>query len=188
MKKASRKPEARPPLTVSLSDLVSGGSDNTFRTLVHGLLALGARLESVRSGFGTLIGLSGIQYTILISIGHLEIDSNVSVTRVARHLSLSGAFVTVETGKLIKLGLLTKQTDPKDRRRVCLRLTSKGLDLLASLAPAQRKVNDVLFEPIEAEQFPALRNLVDRLVKSGDQAVALLEYLTRRENEIRSER
>jgi hypothetical protein len=45
-----------------------------------------------------------------------------------------------------------------------------------------------LFEPIEAEQFPALRNLVDRLVKSGDQAVALLEYLTRRENEIRSER
>src|SRR5580704_9917311 len=105
MKQASRKPEARPPLTVSLSDLVPGGSDNTFRTLVHGLLALGARLESVRSGFGTLIGLSGIQYTILISIGHLEIDSNVSVTRVARHLSLSGAFVTVETGKLIKARL-----------------------------------------------------------------------------------
>src|SRR5580704_14975771 len=167
MKKSLRKP----PLTVSLPNLIDNGSDDDFRKLVHGLLALGARLESVRSGFGTLIGLSGIQYTILISVGHLEIESNASVTRVARHLSLSGAFVTVETGKLIKLGLLTKQTDPKDRRRVCLRMTSKGLDLLASLAPAQRKVNDVLFEPIEAEQFPALRNLVDRLMKSGDQAV-----------------
>src|SRR5215469_16582809 len=110
MKKASRKLEARPPLTVSLSDLVSAGSDNEFRSLVHGLLAMGARLEAVRSGFGALIGLSGIQYTILISVGHLEIDSNVSVTRIARHLRLSGAFVTVETGKLIKLGLLTKQT------------------------------------------------------------------------------
>jgi hypothetical protein len=64
----------------------------------------------------------------------------------------------------------------------------KGLDLLASLAPSQRKVNDVLFGPVRAQQFPALRNLVDRLVKSGDQAVALLDYLSRRENEIRAKR
>jgi DNA-binding MarR family transcriptional regulator len=179
MKKVSRRQEARPPLTVSLADLIAGGSDNAFRTLVHGLLAFGARLEAVRSGFGALIGLSGIQYTILISIRHLEIDSDVSVTRIARHLHLSGAFVTVETGKLIKLGLLTKQTDPKDRRRVCLRVTRKGFDLLDSLAPTQRRVNDVLFEPVDSEQFPALRSLVDRMVKSGDRAVALLDYLTR---------
>ena len=119
MKKSLRKP----PLTVSLPNLIDNGSDDDFRRLVHGLLSLGARLEAVRSGFGALIGLSGIQYTILISIAHLEPAGDVSVGKIASHLHLSGAFVTVETGKLIKLGLLTKKVDPKDRRRVCLSVT-----------------------------------------------------------------
>ena len=177
MKKGPRKP----PLTVSLPNLIDNGSDNDFRTLVHGLLALGARLEAVRSGFGALIGLSGIQYTILISIAHLEPAGDVSVGKIAGHLHLSGAFVTVETGKLIKLGLLTKDVDPKDRRRVCLRVTPKGFDLLDSLAPTQRQVNDMLFGPLAKEQFAGWGGAVNELVKTGDQAISLLEYLTRHE-------
>jgi plasmid stabilization system protein ParE len=76
----------------------------------------------------------------------LEIDRNVSVTRVARHLGLSGAFVTVETGKLIKLALLTKQPDPKDRRPVCLRLT-RSIERLAGTprVPVKDFENYLLF-------------------------------------------
>ena len=178
MKRRNGKSESRAPLTISLRSLLTGGSDNEFRALVHGLLALGARLEAARSGFGALIGLTGIQYTVLVSVSHLESEGDVSVRRVANHLHLSGAFVTVETGKLIKQGLLTKHIDPQDRRRVCLRMTRKGADLLASLAPKQRQINDVLFEPVSAEEFAGLRSLVDRMVTNGDRAIALLKYLS----------
>jgi DNA-binding MarR family transcriptional regulator len=96
---------------------------------------------------------------------------------IAAHLHLSGAFVTIETGKLLKLGLLTKRQDAKDRRRVCLAITKKGVELLRLLAPIQAQVNDVLFEFLDAEQFRHFRNLVDRMTDCGDRAVALLDHL-----------
>ena len=169
--------QTKPPLTVSRPELLIDGSDRDFRALVHGMLAFAARLEAVRTGFAGIIGLTGIQYTILISVSHLERVGDVSVSMIAAHLHLSGAFVTIETGKLLKLGLLTKRPDQHDRRRVCLGITRKGAGLLRRLAPVQARVNDVLFEFLDAAQFRHFRGLVDRMTECGDRAVALLEYL-----------
>jgi hypothetical protein len=96
-----------------------------------------------------------------------------------RRAPRSRAFVTIETGKLLKRGLLTKLPDPKDRRRVCLSITKKGADLLHRLAPTQAQVNDVLFEFLDAAQFRQFRGLVDPMTECGDRSVALLEYLSR---------
>ncbi len=98
-------------LTVSRPELLTNGSDRQFRSFVHGMLAFAARLEGVRSRFAAQLGLTGIQYTILISIRHLQGDGEVTVGAVADHLHLSGAFVTIETGKLLRMGLITKIQD-----------------------------------------------------------------------------
>jgi DNA-binding MarR family transcriptional regulator len=168
-----------PPLTISRPELQVDGSDLEFRAFVHGMLAFSARLEAVRSGFAGLIGLTGIQYTILISVSHLLHEGEVSVSMIAEHLHVSGAFVTIETGKLLKLGLLSKRPDPQDRRRVCLGITKKGRDLLQRLAPTQVQVNDVLFDFMDAGEFRQLRAMVDRMTECGDRAVDLLDYLGR---------
>jgi len=166
------------PLTVSRPELLANGSDGDFRAFVHGMLAFAARLEAVRDGFASLFGLTGIQYTILISISHLQSEGEVTVGAVADHLHLSGAFVTTETGKLLRNGLIAKVQDLKDRRRVCLSVTPKARDLLAELAPVQVPVNDVLFEFLTAEQFQAIGPLLDRIVSCGDRAISLLEFLS----------
>jgi DNA-binding MarR family transcriptional regulator len=165
------------PLTVSRPELLVNGSDSHFRAFVHGMLAFAARLEAVRDGFAALFDLTGIQYTILISISHLQSEGEVTVGAVADHLHLSGAFVTTETGKLLRSGLITKVQDITDRRRVCLRVTRKGVELLCNLAPKQVQVNDVLFESLSAKQFQGLGVTFDHLVASGDRAIALLDYL-----------
>ncbi len=164
-------------LTVSRPELLTNGSDRQFRSFVHGMLAFAARLEGVRSRFAAQLGLTGIQYTILISIRHLQGDGEVTVGAVADHLHLSGAFVTIETGKLLRMGLITKIQDLRDRRRVCLRVTERGRQLLARLAPVQAPVNDVLFDFLSAEQFRGIAAVIDRVVACGDRAVALLDYL-----------
>jgi len=166
-------------MTISRPELQVDGSDQEFRAFVHALLAFAARLEAVRSGFAALLGLTGIQYTVLIAVNHLEHRGEVSVGMIAGHLHVSGAFVTSETGKLLRLGFLTKRVDSKDRRRVCLSVTRKGRDLLKTLAPTQVKVNDVLFEFLDASQFRQFRGMVDRMTACGDRAVALLGYLAR---------
>jgi len=166
-------------LTVSRPELLAAGSDAQFRAFVHGMLAFAARLEGVRDGFAALLGLTGIQYTILISISHLQSDGEVTVGAVAEHLHLSGAFVTTETGKLLRLGLITKVQDLKDRRRVCLGVTSQGRELLANLLPVQVQVNDVLFEFLTAEQFHAMGPMLERIVACGDRAISLLNFLSK---------
>jgi DNA-binding MarR family transcriptional regulator len=171
---------APPPLTVSRAELLVNGSDSEFRALVHAMLAFSARLQGVREGFAALVGLTGIQYTILISIRHLQNETEVTVGSVADHLHLSGAFITIETGKLVRSGLISKVQDLRDRRRVCLRITRRGRELLSRLSPVQAPVNNVLFEFLSAEQFRAVAAVMGRVVECGDRALALLEYLASR--------
>lgn len=148
-----------------------------FRRLVHGLFAFLARHEAIREGHGAYIGLAGVEFTVLIAINHLSDRGDVSVRTVAEHLHLSGAFVTTVTNKLLRRGLISKEADPSDRRRVCLRVTVAGRALLEKLAPRQRQLNDVQFGCLSARDFRTLLTLVDRLVESSDRAFALQRYL-----------
>lgn len=153
------------------------GSDRAFRALVHGLFGFLARHEAVRAGHGARIGLVGIEYTVLISIGHLSVhEGDVSVNRIAEHLYLSGAFVTTITNKLLQRGLIHKTPDPRDRRRVRLEISEKGWARLAELAPVQRQVNDVQFDCLSAAEFKQLLSLVDRLIDSSNRALSLQAY------------
>jgi len=164
-------------LTVSSPVLLAEGSDREFRRLVHNLFGFFARHEAIREGHGEFIGLAGIEYTVMISIAHLSLDSDVSVRDVADHLHLSGAFATTVTNRLLTKGLVAKRTDPADRRRLCLTVTREGRDLLATLAPAQRQVNDVQFEGITTEEFRTLSGLIERLIDSSGRALSLQRYL-----------
>jgi len=99
------------------------------------------------------------------------------VGEVAARLHRSGAFITIEANKLVAQGILDKASDPADGRRVLLKNTSRSFQLLERLAPYQRRVNDLLFEFLDAKRFRELRALAAQLVGSGDRAVAMLELL-----------
>lgn len=168
-----------PSLTTSRTALLVGGADREFRQLVHTLLAFLARHETIREGHAAAIGLSGIEYSVLISAKSLA-GGQVSVRELAAHLHLSGAFVTTVSNKLQEMGLLDKLTDPEDRRRLRLVVTEQGDALLERLAPIQRQVNDVQFECLDAGDFTRLLGSVEKLVASSDSAIALQKYLAPR--------
>jgi DNA-binding MarR family transcriptional regulator len=172
------RPAARSvPLTVNRPELLVDGSDDEFRALVHDALAFSARLEAIRAGYGQIVGVTGPQYSILISVAHLSSRGNVSVVTVADHLHLSGSFVTTETNKLMKMGLLRKVVDPQDRRRVILRLTTKGQERFRELAKIQSIVNDQHFASLSRKDFFELRRIMAGLVESTDKALTLLRHL-----------
>jgi DNA-binding MarR family transcriptional regulator len=164
-------------LTISRPEMLVNGSDAQFRRLVHSLFAFLARHQTVREGHASVIGLAGIEYTILISIRNLAIEGDVHVRAVANHLYLSGAFVTTVTNKLMQKGLIEKAEHPADRRRLSLTVTQRGAELLERLAPTQRQVNNVQFDCLNAREFHQLLDMVQRLVDSSERAVALQHYL-----------
>ena len=164
----------RRPATVSRRALLAGGSDAEFRGLIHDLIAYGHKLDACRDGFAAVAGISGVQYEVLMLVSRAE---GLSIGEVAARLHRSGAFITVEANKLAAQGILDKASDPADGRRVLLKTNAKSDALLERLAPYQRRINDVLFESLDAKRFRALRALAGDLVACGDRAVALLEYL-----------
>lgn len=169
----NRHPQAA--LTVNAPQLLTDGSDQDFREFVHDALAFASRLQAVRDGFARLIELTGIQYTILISIYHLEFEQRVGVNKVAEHLHLSGTFVTTETNKLSARGLVEKARDSEDRRRINLSTTERARALLSSLASIQSHVNDAHFSPLTADDFNRFRKVMPELVTSTDRALRLLQ-------------
>ena len=164
----------RLPLTVSRPALLAAGSDGEFRGLIHDLIAYGHRLDACRDAFAAIVGISGAQYEILMLVSRAD---GLSIGEVAARLHRSGAFITVEASGLVERGILEKASDPADGRRVLLRRNSRSFELLNRLAPFQVRINDVLFERLDARRFRELRLLARDLVASGDRAVAMLELL-----------
>ena len=164
------------PQTVTRPELLNDGTDRDFRRLVHNIFAFMARHEAIRDGHARQIGLAGIEYTTLISIGHLALDGDVNVKTVADHLHMSGAFITTVTSKLQALGLVEKIQDSVDRRRISLLTTEKGKSLLRKLAPYQREINDVEFGSLSKDDFQFLSRVLENLIVSGDEAMALQRY------------
>jgi DNA-binding MarR family transcriptional regulator len=164
------------PLTVTRPELLNDGTDRDFRKLVHNIFAFMARHETIRDGHARQIGLAGVEYTILISIGHLGLDGDVNVKTIADHLHMSGAFVTTVTSKLQTIGLVEKTQDSVDRRRISLAITENGKALLRKLAPYQREINDVEFSPLNREDFQAVSRILAALIDSSDKAFALQRY------------
>jgi DNA-binding MarR family transcriptional regulator len=175
--KAPRNKGSPLPLTTSRPELLPGGRDRQFRHLVHALFGFAAHHERIRVGHARVIGLAGIEYTVLIAIAHLSQDGDVNVKSVADHLYLSGAFITAVAGRLLRRGHIHKAADAGDRRRVSLTVSGKGRAALDRLAPLQRRVNDAEFGCLSREEFDVLTGLVDRLIDSGARAVALQNYL-----------
>ena len=169
------RPRKRPP-TASRKALLAGGSDAEFRGLIHDLIAYGHKLDACRDAFAAIAGISGVQYEILMLVSRAE---GLSIGGVAARLHRSGAFITIEANKLAARGILDKVSDPADGRRVLLQTNARADALLERLAPYQRRVNDVLFESLDAKRFRALRALAGDLVACGDRAVALLDYMVR---------
>ncbi|HUQ75529.1 MAG TPA: MarR family transcriptional regulator [Burkholderiales bacterium] len=172
MPRSRRKPA--PPPTVSRPALLVDGSDAHFRGLIHDLIAYAHRLDACRDAFATVIGVSGAQYEILMLVSRSE---GLAVGEVATRLHRSGAFITIEANRLVARGILEKASDPADGRRVILRANDKSQALMESLAPYQRRINDVLFERLDARRFKQLRVLARDLVASGDRAVAMLQFM-----------
>jgi DNA-binding MarR family transcriptional regulator len=161
------------PPTVSQPALLSGGSDARFRQMVYDLFTVSVRMEAVRDALAHELGVSGPQYSILMAIARLAGSDGVPVRLVADQLHVTGAFVTVEAGKLVRAKLVEKSPNPKDGRSVLLRLSARGAERLERLAPKVCAVNDRFFGVLDRGDFETLARAAAALVQRSDAAVEI---------------
>ena len=173
-----------PKTTTRAALLGPDGGDAEFRRLIYGIFTMTVNFDRIRERMATALGLSGIQYHILMVVAELSAEQPVTVSVVADRLCTSGAYVTMETKKLMRRGLLDKTPNPDDGRSVILVLTDDGREVVDDFAPYLRDINDMLFDDMGPETFAQFRAIVDHMGRTSERAADLAERIAREHTEI----
>ena len=99
------------------------------------------------------LDLSVVQAQALIAI---EAQPGISVGSLAASLSKDQASTSIVIDRLMSLGLVTRQTDPADRRRARLYLTAQSEPLVARMDNARRDINRLVLDALGHERSHVL--------------------------------
>lgn len=108
-------------------------------------------------------GLSAAQ---LFALEHLSDDRPLSLNELARRTFTDRSSVSVVVDRLAEAGLVSRATDPSDRRRAQIRITAAGRRILdrAPLAPT-----DLLITALEELPSGSVRALGQSLARLNDE-------------------
>lgn len=164
---------AAPPVTTTCEALLVGGSDHRFRALIGNLMIMAQQLQTLRAGLARRLGVSEPEYRVFLAVAQLQGDDGVGVGALARHLAVSGAFVTMIVQRLARSGHVEKRASASDRRSVLVRLTAMGTRMMASFAAEPQAINDELFRDVGRAEFEMLCDVAQRIVDGGERALAV---------------
>ena len=175
----------RMPPTTGRPDLLGEkGSDADFRALIYGIFTMTVNFDRIRERMATALGLSGIQYHILMVVAEQSAEGGVTISTIADRLHTSGAYVTMETKKLTRQGYLDKRPNPEDGRSVLILLTDEGRRAIDAFAPHLQTINDELFDGMGPETFEQFRVIVDHMTRTSGRAADTAEQIARNQTEI----
>lgn len=164
-----------PPTVLSPALLDADGSDWSFRRFIYDLFTISSWMEVRREYLARRMGVTSPQFSVMLAIANLSTQGDVNVGDVAKLTRVSGPFVTVETNKLVAMGLVDKRTNPRDRRSVLLSLSDRGRALVSDVALEMRKLNDAFFGKLDAARFAAFRETTGILANSAEEAIGLID-------------
>jgi DNA-binding MarR family transcriptional regulator len=139
-------------------------------SLILRLIAVGERLKRRRDIISQNLGVSTQQWLILLHLAH---DPNIPYFDKAKHkkpmmaseiadsLDVSRPNVTNMVNILLEKGLIDQVEDEVDRRRKRLVLSEKGQELVNSLQPSRKALNQKLFDGFSAGQKEQLLEMLE---------------------------
>ena len=103
---------------------------------------------------------------------HLAHNDALTQLELVRRTHLSAPAVSVTLQKMEAAGLVTRQSDPNDQRAILVRLTEAGHEADRKVIGAIRETEREMLQGISAEEFEAIRPLLNRMYHnlSGEEA------------------
>ena len=124
--------------------------------VADGLRRLTLTLEQLRHRYGEL---AGVGYTDVMALGNLYADGPLSAADLATRLGITRSSVTALVDRLEDAGLVERQSDPDDRRRLRLTLTTQGR---AAVQRARGWSLEAL-RGIEQDRLPTIAQALEQL-------------------------
>ncbi|WP_240892090.1 MarR family winged helix-turn-helix transcriptional regulator [Pseudomonas sp. TMW22091] len=138
-------------------------TDNSPRILAHtGSLIRRAQQRHVAIWMREVsTDVTSVQYAVLLV---LEQRPGVSQRELGDELDLDRSTIAELAARMVRNGLVERISDPHDKRRNTLFLTTTGRALLAELKPRVDNVERVLTQELSIAERDTLRHLIERLL------------------------
>ena len=94
----------------------------------------------------------------------IDVNPGINVGSLAAALSKDQASTSIVVDRLMSLGLLTRETDPEDRRRARLFLTDQAEPIVRHLEAARDDINRLVFNALGNERSETLEALLTELL------------------------
>jgi DNA-binding MarR family transcriptional regulator len=111
-------------------------------------------------------GLDGPDFAALVTLRRLDQPGGVTQRQLMRELNLSSGTVSVRVERLADRGLVSRATDPADRRNSLITLTGAGRALFDAVTPAHITTENRLLSALSEQQRGELVCLLRTLLVS----------------------
>jgi DNA-binding MarR family transcriptional regulator len=108
--------------------------------------------------------LSYVQFLILLAINE---NPTFLQSEVGKWVNLTKSAVSQQVNKLVKMELLTRKENPKDRREKEVNLTVEGQNQLKQSTIIVSQISEDLFTILPKEKRKLLHDLLDELISKG---------------------
>ena len=116
-------------------------------------------------------GLDGADFAALATLRRLDQPDGVTQRQLMRELNLSSGTVSVRVERLADRGLVSRATDPADRRNSLITLTEAGHTLFDAVTPAHIATENRLLSALSERQRGDLVCLLRTLLVSFEGSV-----------------
>ena len=110
-------------------------------------------------------GVTPVQYAALQTVGN---SPQIDQRTLARTIGLDTSTVAGVIDRLESRGLLIRSASPEDRRVKQLTLTDAARQLLAEVAPAMLKAQQLILEPLNGDEQVEFTRLLRQLVAKNN--------------------
>ncbi len=112
----------------------------------------------------TVLAPYNLTWTAWVVLWVVWIWEEIETRHVAAEAGISKGTLTGVAGTLEKRGLVERRTHPEDGRRVLLRLSRSGLQLMAELFPVFNKQETLVVQSLSADEIRVLAAALRKIV------------------------
>ncbi|MEP6796640.1 MAG: MarR family transcriptional regulator [Lapillicoccus sp.] len=150
---------------------VAAGGEVTVQRVTTAIHGLQRRLNQWYARQLVDLGVTQGEWTVLSQLARAEEDTSMTPSQLADAANIAPSSMTHRLDRMTERGLVTRSTDPTNRTRVLVTLTSEGWDLFsASIKGSDMVESDILSTLTSAEQGD-LAQLLERVIADLDSHV-----------------
>ncbi|MEO3937677.1 MarR family transcriptional regulator [Dermatophilaceae bacterium Soc4.6] len=156
----------------AVASYVAAGGEETVQRVVTAIHALHRRLNQWYDAQMVDLHLSQGEWTVLSSLAMAAEGTALTPSALAEAASVAPSSMTHRLDRMTARGLVSRETDPANRTRVLVRLTTDGWELFTEVVRGSDLVETDVLSALSGDERAQLAGLLERVVSGLDAHLA----------------